>query len=390
MSLPSLLRQARSAVSDKKYNEAEALYAAIMQYDEMKDNLDIKMRHAFCAEKSGNIEVALNYYQQIVVTYHEQGELAAAEILEKNIAALYDKAEKAITSSPPKTPEDEAAPLSDDALMLELVSMGEKQELYPTEVLCDAGDMPDKIWLIDHGIINVFTPEFKQINTLEPQKGSLVLAGEMGLFTRQRRSATLIAHTSVTYTAVENSKIYERQHRDAAFNRDMQRLLRDRWVEPVLQQHSVFERINDIDRKYLAHSFEHLTLNAGDSLISAHTEHDGAYILQSGCMFLKYDESMKKDEPEAKEMMTGIHPGDLIHLSGLLRGIKPNYHIDAATRVELLHLSRKNFEKFSRQRPWLIQAILRYSRRPAHLQVLHPQDDCLWQANRNIRLRKAC
>ena len=394
VSLPVLLRKARKAVSSGDYEAAEPLYAQILQAPEMANNLDFKMRHAVCAEKVGKIDLALKTYQEIVVIYHEQGELSAAESIEKSIAALYSAAENEIERS-----SDEAKPVSEKPdvialeepeLMQELLLMGEQKSLYPTEVLCDVETLSGKIWLIDHGILDVHLPDYAQPSRLEAKDGALVLAGEIGLFTRQRRVATLVAETSVSYTEIDNEDIRQRQKIDPPFDAGMKRLLCERWVDPVLKQHSVFERINDFGRRYLANSFERMTLEAGETLMSVDEEHDGAYILQSGCMFLTYDEDNTPAELDEEFLMTGVHPGDLLHLSGLIRGYKSKYKIVAATKVELLFLSRERFEIFSHHRPWIIQALVRYSRRPAHLQVMHPQDDYLWQANRGIKFRRAC
>ncbi len=395
VNIPSLLRQARVAVSNQAYAEAEALYVEIMSYKEMQNSLDLKMRHAFCAEKIGKIDVAVKYYQEIVISYHELGELAAAEVLEKQIADLYVAAETELSKTEAAeqifdAKQLDVKQLDEKELLPELAKMGEKRSLYPTEVLSDTEEVSEHLWLIEHGMIDVFMPSSSENKRIEPAKGSLVMVGELGLFTGQRRNSTLVAHTTVDYYAVEIEKIRQRQRREPLFNACMLQLLQKHWVEPILKQHSMFERLNDSGLKLLARMFEPKTLNAGETLLAVDDEHDGAYILQRGCMFLMYDEDDEKNETiEEEYMMTGIHPGDLLHLSGLLRGHKSAYSIVAATPVELMFISRQSFETFIQNRPWIVQALIRYSRRPGHLQVLHPQDEYLWQGNKDIRLRKA-
>jgi len=309
--------------------------------------------------------------------------------------------------------------------------MGERETLYPTEVLCEDGDIADKIWLIEEGIVDVFMSERAEKFSLEPKEGSFILLGELGLFTRQRRNARLVAYTTVKCFVVDIKEIDERQQRDIPFNTAMQRLLRERWIDPVLKQHSVFDSISDVERGYLIVSFESVSLKAGETLASVGQEQDGAYLLQSGCMFLIHDDeesvSAKAESvdhaAEAEEpvdiaeyadyveyadyleyaeyveythtehsgdvnMMTGIHPGDFVQLSGLLEGYKSKYRIEAVTNVQLLYLSRKKFEIFSKPRPWVAEAIERYSLRPAHLQVMRPLDDYFWLTNRDISFKK--
>jgi hypothetical protein len=40
------------------------------------------------------------------------------------------------------------------------------------------------------------------------------------------------------------------------------------------------------------------------------------------------------------------------------------------------------------RRPWITQAILRFSHRPAHLQIMRPEDDYLWKADRHVKVEK--
>lgn len=391
--LPSLLRQARVAVANHAYKDAESLYALILKQTEMKDHLDLNIRHAFCAEKIGETELALKSYQAIVVFYHELGEVEQAEQLEQRIAALYAADEAEVISDLPSAQTEimfesgDVVGLDDETLVQELCAMGSQHSLQPHEMLCEVGDIAEHLWFINHGIIDICEADLAEKHTLEAAAGSLVLLGELGLFTKQRRIATLIAHTAVQYTAIAISKISQRRQVDAVFDNAIERLMRERWVEPVLKQHVVFERINDIDRKHLAHSFERISLNPGEVLIAEDEKHRGAYLLQSGCMFFTYHKT--EDEAGSPTLVTGIFPGDVFHLRGLLRGYQQNYRITAATAVEVLYLSREKFETFSQRRPWLIQAIVRYSHRPAHLQVMHPHDDYLWQANRDIKLCRA-
>lgn len=86
--IPTILRQARQAVGAKQYEKAELLYAAALTHEEIKDNLDIKVRYAFCVEQSSSPSRAIALYQDIHRFYMANGEQYAATALAANIAKL--------------------------------------------------------------------------------------------------------------------------------------------------------------------------------------------------------------------------------------------------------------------------------------------------------------
>jgi len=88
MNIPVMLRQARKAVAQEAFAEAERLYALVLQDKDMQDMIDIKIRHAFCLEKIESINDAIQVYQSVVQVYQTQGESGAAKALELKITIL--------------------------------------------------------------------------------------------------------------------------------------------------------------------------------------------------------------------------------------------------------------------------------------------------------------
>lgn len=88
MNLPSMMRKARHALSVQDYGEAAILYTALMGHEDMADNLDIRVRHALCVEKTGHTKQAMKLYQGIVEYYREAHEIGAAANVEQMIASL--------------------------------------------------------------------------------------------------------------------------------------------------------------------------------------------------------------------------------------------------------------------------------------------------------------
>lgn len=384
-SIPKLLRQVRKAISQENYPEAETLYEKILQYPEMADDLDIRVRYASCTEKNGNRDQAIDAYCEVLKIYQERGEEGAAASIEKILEGLRSKVAEL---QPELTEEAEVEALSDAELMQRLCDMGTLTTHATGEILCREGEMPDSLWLLRSGSVTVHLPEYDEPDIIESKEGRLALLGELGFFTDQRRSADLEIASEAELFEVKTADIRQQKEADPAFKAAMKRLLYERWAEPVITRHTVFERVNDIDRVRLMYAFDRVTLGPGEVLIEAGEEHPYAYMLQSGCMFFMHPKDHMDDSADSGDgsMMTSIFPADMVHLGGLLAGYKSEYRVVTATPVKLLRLSQHAFEPFTLRRPWIIQAILQFSRRPAHLQLMKPDDDYLWKANRHVEI----
>ena len=382
--LPKLLREVRKAISQENYPEAEKLYEEILQNPDMADDLDIRVRYASCTEKNGNRDQAIDAYCEVLKIYQERDEKGAAASIEKILEGLRSKSTE---PEPESTPDATVEALSDADLMKHLCEMGKHITLSTGDSLCRQGEMPDSLWLLRNGSITVHLPEYDEPDLIEVKEGHLALVGELGFFTDQRRSADLEAASNAELFEIKTDDIRKESERDPAFAMAMQRLLYERWAEPVLTRHTVFERVNDIDRMRLMRTFDRVTLGPGEVLIEAGEEHPYAYMLQSGCMFFMHPKDHMDDSADSGDgsMMTSIFPADMVHLGGLLAGYKSEYRVVTATPVKLLRLSQHSFEPFTLRRPWIIQAILQFSRRPAHLQLMKPEDDYLWKANRHVK-----
>ncbi|MDX8387878.1 MAG: hypothetical protein R8M46_05000 [Ghiorsea sp.] len=83
-----LMRKARIAVSREDFEEAERNYALVLLHPEMMEQFDVKMRHAFCIEKTGDISRAVTLYQEIIELYQQKGEAGAAKALQLKVNIL--------------------------------------------------------------------------------------------------------------------------------------------------------------------------------------------------------------------------------------------------------------------------------------------------------------
>jgi|GEM_PF-1353964 len=450
MTSSEMMRAARKAVAREDYPEAMALYGKLRRMPDQIDSLDTALRFAYCADQVGEIETAISTYREVIEIYRIREEIGAAEALEHIVANLQKRiddsasadAESAAVEQPEVAPtvvaavqpqpaaaptspagtEDASAlllsvpelaaptvtkskvsprpatpaplalavtPLNEQQLMQRLIGLGRKRVLRPGQLLCRAGDVAEHLWLLIKGELNVQLPDYEQTDKLEAIEGGHVLVGELGFFFRRRRSATVTTATVSELYEIDAELIWRIAFDDPPFYTGLDKLFRERVVEPILARHDVFERVNDIDRKRIALAFEEIKLKPGDVLIEQGEEHNGAYMVRTGCLFFQYQNEVPSEEKLAAsdETLSSILSGDIVHLGGLLRGYKAEYRVKAATPTTVLRLSQEAFEPFTDKRPWIIPAILKYSRRPVHLQVMRPEDSYHWAMDRTVTLR---
>jgi len=379
--LPLLMRQARKFLMKKSYADAIEAYRDILQCESMQDSVDMSLRLAWCYEQIEAWDDACTSYEHVVQMYAQQGEADAAQDLNekiKDIRISNTQADDIIEPlNDPQT--DEAMDFPD--LLTHLKMMGDKITLAKDDVLCEAGETSDVLWLLEEGEMGVQLPDYFQDgeDVLTATDGLSVLIGELGLFTHQRRSAKVWAKQTSQLYQIKNSAIDNCPNK--LFQLAMHELLTHYWLYPILSKHSIFERMNDVDRRALSHLFTTKDVQSGDCLIALGENHDGAYLLQQGCLFFVYTSET------GGEQVSSMFPGDMVHLGGLLHAYDANYEVRAATDVRLLHLSRQNIEAFIKNRPWMVDVLLRYSRREAWRQVMRPDDAYLWMTNREIQQR---
>ena len=368
------MRQARKSAMQEDYADAIRCYQQILQVDTVKENMDLQLRLAWCFEQNEQWQEARRAYARLFDQYEKRGEWEAARLLKPKLQQLQDLQKLPVEVA------KHVETLSFPELLRVLKDMGSEFELDAGDVLCDAGDTSHVLWLLEEGILGVKMPDYPndEPDDLCARDGVSVLVGELGLFTHQRRSARVWARNRCRLYAVPVQHIEALE--DTAFQSGMYDLLKTYWIDPILSKHAIFERVNDVDRRYLSTFLKPLDMKPGATLVKPGEDHDGAYLLQRGCLFFVHE---KVDT----EQVTSIYPGDLVHLSGLLHGYRGSYEIRVATEARLLYLSREDFDLFAMRRPWIIQALLHYSRRPAWLQVTHPDDAYLWMTDRQIRQR---
>jgi len=373
-------RRAREAAERGDFEVARQFYGELWRSPQWQKDKEVQSKYAYSCERTGDYSEALSAYKSLMDTYGRipVGEQALVEESMIRLRELMVEEERDPKAQVLNVQEDESG-----AEMVALLSVHAcERSLSPGFLLCEAGDPAHHLWLLKQGEIDVLVPGLPA-SRLVGAPSCPCLIGELAYFTGMRRAATLRCATDVSVLELSYDRIGELIKEDIRLQPMLDYLFRDRLVMRVLSQHEIFKMVHEFDRHRIAIAFESMAVMAADVCIEQGREHDGAYMVQSGLMLL-----IRMHEDGREELMGSMHPGDMMHLGGLLRGFIPRYRVVAGAPSRLLHLPRTKFEPLMKKRPWLISSILKHSRRPMDKQILHPEARNLWAANRHIEIDK--
>jgi len=373
-------RRAREAAERGDFKVARQLYGGLWRSPLWQNDKEVQSKYAYSCERTGDYSEALSAYKSLMDTYSRipAEEQALVEESMTRLRELLVEGERDPKAQVLNVQEDES-----EAEMVALLSAhAYERSLSPGSLLCEAGDPAHHLWLLKQGEMDVLVPGLPA-SRLVSAPSCPCLIGELAYFTGMRRAATLCCATGVTVLELPYDRISELIKEDARLQPMLDHLFRNRLVMRVLSQHEIFKMVHEFDRHRIALAFESMAVMAADVRIEQGCEHDGAYMVQSGLMLL-----IRTHADGREELMGSMHPGDMMHLGGLLRGFIPRYRIVAGAPSRLLHLPRAKFEPLMKKRPWLIASILKHSRMPMDKQILHPEARNLWAANRYIEIDK--
>ncbi len=373
-----IFRRAREAAAAGDFETARRLYGKLWESPVWRRDREVQLRYAWSCERTGDYTAAMEAYRALMA--HERaGEAADAALIEESMVRLREMMQQSERDGAARVVDavrDEAEAM----LVRELFAHAWEREFDVGENICRVGDPAQHMWLLVAGEVDVLVPG-QSVSTMKGSREKPCLLGELGYFTGMRRAATLCCATPVTVLELSYEKIEAVLEEDASLRPVMEHLFRHRLLLPLLSRHEIFKLINDVDRRRLASLFENSSLRPGQVLIEQGEEAPDAWMVQAGTMLL-----LRREDGE-ESLLGSMHPGDLFHLGGLLRGYQAPYRAVAGTPVKLLRLPRAAFEPFMQRRPWLIKEILRQSRLSMERQIMHPEARNLWAANRYIELK---
>ncbi len=380
MDYQKLFQQAKAAAAKGDYHASRKYYGKLWASPVWHNDKDVKLSYAYACERTGDYSEALTAYKSLMKHYTENLDGEEDTLSQESSARLREIMSESGEDNRGKVI-DKASDEGEANLITRLFEHAYPRELEAGDPLCLKGDIAGHMWLLQSGEIDVIMPG-QQVTRLSGSEEMPCLIGELAYFTGMRRAATLSAATAVNLLELPYDRIRGLLKKNKELYDMMEHLFRHRLVLQVLSRHEIFKLFNEIDRRRVTTIFENTTTHAGQTLIEAGVEYPDAFMVQSGTLLLI-------SHREGKETLIGsMHPGDLFHLGGLLRGFLAPYSVISGTPCHLLRLPRHSFEPFMLQRTWLIKAILKHSRLAAEMQVLHPESRNLWAADRYIDMSK--
>ena len=379
MDYQRLFQQAKAAAAKGDYHTSRKCYGELWRSSVWRNDKDVKLSYAYACERTGDYSEALTAYKSLMQQYNETpvDEDTLAQESSARLRQIMSEAGEASSNNVIDTATDE----SETVLISRLFEHGYPRKLEPGEPLCMKGDTASHMWLLQEGQIDVMMPH-QPISKLSGTPTRPCLIGELAYFTGMRRAATLSTATDIKVIELPYERLKSLLKTDHELYAMMEHLFRHRLVLQVLSKHDIFKLFNEVDRRRVTTIFENTSTKAGQVLIEAGEEYPDAFMVQSGTLLLV------KNEGRRETLIGSMHPGDLFHLGGLLRGFIAPYSVVSGTPSHLLRLPRHSFEPFMLQRSWLIKAILKHSRLAAEMQVLHPESRNLWAADRYFDMDK--
>lgn len=371
-----IFRQAREASAANDFETARRLYAKLWESPVWRRDREVQLHYAYSCERTGDYSEAMQAYKSLMEHYNTMPDEDAALVEESmvRLRELMIESEQDMRARVVDAMQDE----SEAKLVSRLFAHAYERSFTPGEMICSQGDQAGHMWLLVEGEVDVLVPG-ESVRTIVGSRRRPCLLGELAYFTGMRRAASLCCATNVTLLELPYERIESLLKQDEALRPMLEHLFRHRLVLRVLSQHELFKLFNDVDRRRVTMCFENTAMQAGQVLIEQGVEDPNAFMVQSGTMLL-----LRTNPEGEEELLASMHPGDVFHLGGLLRGFVSPYRVVAGTPARLLRMPRYRFEPFMKQRPWLIKAILKLSRMSSERQVLHPEAKNLWAANRYI------
>ena len=375
-----IFRQAREAAAGSDFETARRLYAQLWQSPVWRRDREVQLHYAYSCERTGDYTEAMDAYRSLMQHYSGSPDEDTA-LVEESMVRLREmmvESEQDMSARVVDSERDE----SEARLVGRLFDHAYERTFKAGEMLCALGDQAGHMWLLVSGEVDVLVPG-ESVRTITGSEGRPCLLGELAYFTGMRRAASLCCATNVVLFELPYERIESLLSEDEALRPMLEHLFRHRLVLRILSQHDIFKLFNEVDRRRVTMCFENTAMQAGQILIEQGVEDPNAFLVQSGTMLL-----VRREKDGREELLASMHPGDVFHLGGLLRGFSSPYRVVAGTPSRLLRMPRHRFEPFMKRRPWLIKAILKVSRMSSERQILHPEAKNLWATNRYIDMEK--
>ncbi|MDX8387040.1 MAG: cyclic nucleotide-binding domain-containing protein [Ghiorsea sp.] len=375
-------RAAMAAEEKGEFQKAYKLFGKLWESEFWSEDRDVLLHYANACEQVGDHTRALNIYTKLMESMTLNPSDVTGTLIQASMSRLNDmvhdgSVEGKIEGNNLDVEYDDEARLVD-----ELFKYATELTLPAGTYICEAEDIANHMWLLMDGEVEVLISNISTAN-LKGRRDSPCLMGEVAYFTGMRRAASLRCSTEVRLMELSFNDIVDAESKDPKITPLLDHVFRSRLGFHLLSQHEIFKKLDDDVRKRVALSMKHTSYLPSKILVEQGLPRDNAFMVQSGTLLM-----LKKAEDGTFELISSMHPGDIFHLGGLLKGFHAPYRVVTGTPCRLLRLKSEAFEPVMRMHPWLIKDILSHSREEAERQILHPEKENLWAANRYIKMDK--
>ena len=369
------LQNAQTAAAAGEYLQAYQLLRKVWLSDFWSESSHDLLHFADASEQVGDFERALMIYTRLMESTTLDLEGATAALIQTSMERLHKKIKE--QKHPVSTEKFAHAEIS---VVKKLLKIGKERTIEPNSFICKSGDIASHMWLLVEGEMDVQVSNIS-MDTLTGTDEVPCLIGEVAYFTGLRRAASLYCLTPVRVIEVSYHDLGLLELQDEALIGQLDLVFKSRLGMHLLRQHDLFKRLKEEEHELIATSFVHIEVEAGHILVEQNLPRDECFMVQSGTLMMLQENIFGE-----YDLVSSMHPGDIIHLPGLLKDFRPPYRIITGTACRLLLLKSDQFEPVLEENPWFIKEILKLDEQEAAEQILRPHKADLWAGNRNIDL----
>ncbi len=245
----------------------------------------------------------------------------------------------------------------DERTLQELAGDVRSVQLVAGDLLVEAGEVADELYVVLDGELEVLAPEQDGRAPVLTRLGPGAVVGEIAVLAGGRRSASLRAVGPVRAVGIAGRAFSELLRRAPQLGADLARTASQRLRATRLagQLQRLFPETETAALVELADTVGFVALGAGEALYREGDPSDAAYVVVSGRVRVL----TRDDEGDWAEPIAEIGAGELVGELALLDDAPRTATVVAARHTELARLSRQDFEELVSSRPPAMLAVVR-------------------------------
>ncbi len=390
MANDTLRNKAKRALLDGKYKKALELFEELHKAE--PDDLRVHVKLAELREKLGQTDKAVKDYIKIANAYAEQGFVVQAIAINKIVLRLDpDRTEikerlKKLSSergddwaistisqqegmrAPDITGQDRAklsfertpllSGLSGDELEHFIDSL-QLRHVKADEYIYQEGDHGDYLYLIGMGTVVLRARDAQGRKRAFSRLGEGDFFGEYAFMARAPHTDEAMAETDCSVLMIDRATFDEWVEKYPGIQSTVESFYRQRVLARVLAITPVFEGVPPDARMALAENFELRTFDKGETVVREGEKGDTFYLIRSGSVDV-FTRGMGKGDEQVS--LGTMHEGDFFGEVALLTDKPRTATVVARDKVELMELSRANFDKIANKYPSVRKVVEAYQK----------------------------